>query len=471
MKRLIKGFFTSALLWGGLATAGFYTAVARGLITDPLVLRYTAGHPVEYIIVGMFLIGMVALLFKYLGVLHQQRAMSLGPVFPPIRKKREKCGRADEYLETINRAEQVRGKSLHLDRLRRALLFLKSSRRVEELDTELRLLAEDDEAASERGYGMVRMFIWAIPILGFLGTVVGITMALGNLDLTELESSSQNLASGLNVAFDTTALALTLVFFLYFSLFFVQRVEGRLFARVTRLVDSEMRGRFARIPSENEQNNTRAVRHMLKTLCGAFDKMVQAQIQRWEDALAKAERQTSELVRQGGEQIRQVLQDSFKESVGQHARMISGAEEKLLSETLTPYIRALKESAEKISSLQDRFAEEGALFRDILSATGKISMLEDRLNENLHALSQAGCFSETVSSLAAVIPLLYSRLGAPMPAKPQTPSRLSPLFQSTPAPEPKPIEQKPAEEQADSIRVHPRHSVFGRRASRKGKSA
>lgn len=464
MLRLIKGFLSSAILWGTLAAVGFYAAINLRLITNPLVLRYTAGHPVEYITVGMFLIGMVSLLFKYIGVLRQQRAMSLGPVFPPVRNRREKCDRADEYIKTINRAEQVRGESLHLDRLRRALLFLKSSRQVEELDTELRLLAEDDEAASERGYGMVRMFIWAIPILGFLGTVVGITMALGNLDLTELESSSQNLASGLNVAFDTTALALTLVFFLYFSLFFVQRIEGHLFARITRLVDSEMRGRFARMPSDIEKRNTRAVRRMLKTLCGAFDKMVEAQVKRWEAALARTEQQTSEMVLTGGEQIRQGLKDSFKESVAQHARLISGTEERLLTDTLTPYIRALKESAEKLNALQDRFAEEGEIFRDILNATGKITLLEERLNENLHAISQAGCFTETVNSLAAVIPLLYSRIGVPMPTSNNTdsPSRLSPLFQDADTTEPK---------EEDTIKMPPRHSVFGRRGNRKGKSA
>ena len=50
-------------------------------------------------------------------------------------------------------------------------------------------------------------------MLGFLGTVIGITQALGDLDPEELANSIQTamdgLLSGLYVAFDTTAVALS----------------------------------------------------------------------------------------------------------------------------------------------------------------------------------------------------------------------------------------------------------------------
>ena len=78
----------------------------------------------------------------------------------------------DGYLETLKKAVSVRGESLHISRLRRALRFLQSGGRVDDLDQELRSLADDDVIAAEADYGMVKMFIWAIPILGFLGTVI-----------------------------------------------------------------------------------------------------------------------------------------------------------------------------------------------------------------------------------------------------------------------------------------------------------
>lgn len=411
MKKLIGAILLSPVLWGGLATFGFYAALRRGLIADPLVLRYAAGHPVEYITVAMFLIGMTSLLFKYIRLLRQRRTLALGPVFPPMKPEREETDRAEDYLETIEKAREFRGNSIHLNRLRKAMVFLKSTGRADELDPELRALADDDALEAERDYGMVRMFIWAIPILGFLGTVVGITMALGNLDLTELETSSRQLASGLNIAFDTTALALSLVFFLYFSLFFVQRVEGKLFARIDRLVDAELKGRFVRSPSQQEQEEFRTVRRMLKSVADSFDRMLQAQIERWNEAVQHIERQSGDVLRQGAEQIHQTLRESLQDSVAQHARTMIAGEEKLLSDTLTPYIRGLKENGERLSNLQERIAEEGKLFRDILQATGEVTMLEDRLNQNLRALSEANCFSETVNSLAATIHLLNSKFG------------------------------------------------------------
>jgi len=76
---------------------------------------------------------------------------------------------------------------------------------------------ESDTAAS--GYRTVRLFIWAMPILGFIGTVLGISLAVGgfsdflttNVSIDEIDRVTAelgNVASGLSFAFDTTLLGL-----------------------------------------------------------------------------------------------------------------------------------------------------------------------------------------------------------------------------------------------------------------------
>jgi len=76
---------------------------------------------------------------------------------------------------------------------------------------------ESDTAAS--GYRAVRLFIWAMPILGFIGTVLGISLAVGgfsdflttNVSIDEIDRVTAelgNVASGLSFAFDTTLLGL-----------------------------------------------------------------------------------------------------------------------------------------------------------------------------------------------------------------------------------------------------------------------
>ena len=76
---------------------------------------------------------------------------------------------------------------------------------------------ESDSAAS--GYRTVRLFIWAMPILGFIGTVLGISLAVGSFsdflttdvsidEIDRVTAELGNVASGLSFAFDTTLLGL-----------------------------------------------------------------------------------------------------------------------------------------------------------------------------------------------------------------------------------------------------------------------
>jgi biopolymer transport protein ExbB/TolQ len=68
----------------------------------------------------------------------------------------------------------------------------------------------------ESSYSIIRGLIWAIPILGFIGTVLGLSKAIGNFGsvlvnsegLETLKASLQDVTSGLSVAFDTTLIAL-----------------------------------------------------------------------------------------------------------------------------------------------------------------------------------------------------------------------------------------------------------------------
>ena len=93
-------------------------------------------------------------------------------------------------------------------------------------------------------YALVRIIIWAIPILGLLGTVIGITIAIANLKPETLEQSMSDVTSGLGVAFDHTGEALTLTMILMFIKYGVERSESRLLAIVDERAEEELIGRF-----------------------------------------------------------------------------------------------------------------------------------------------------------------------------------------------------------------------------------
>ncbi|MCA9203380.1 MAG: MotA/TolQ/ExbB proton channel family protein, partial [Planctomycetales bacterium] len=75
------------------------------------------------------------------------------------------------------------------------------------------------DAANVAGsYTIVKVFIWAMPILGFIGTVMGVSSAVSGLsatlenaaDVSAVTNSMKGVFGGLGTAFDTTLLALVM---------------------------------------------------------------------------------------------------------------------------------------------------------------------------------------------------------------------------------------------------------------------
>jgi hypothetical protein len=73
--------------------------------------------------------------------------------------------------------------------------------------------------ASASGYRVVKLLIWAMPILGFIGTVLGISIAVGGFaefltttvsidEISRVTTELGAVASGLSFAFDTTLIGL-----------------------------------------------------------------------------------------------------------------------------------------------------------------------------------------------------------------------------------------------------------------------
>ena len=112
--------------------------------------------------------------------------------------------------------------SVLVTRAERALRAFGAGRDIAAVADGLQVQADVDAADAESSYLLVRVFIWAIPILGFIGTVVGIGDAVGGFSAVvqntndvatledELRPALGGVTTGLSVAFDTTLLALLL---------------------------------------------------------------------------------------------------------------------------------------------------------------------------------------------------------------------------------------------------------------------
>ncbi|MDR3183297.1 MAG: MotA/TolQ/ExbB proton channel family protein [Planctomycetaceae bacterium] len=247
----MKKIYTSPLLLGGLLSFVFYFAIHRGWIANQLVQRYFAGHPVEYVTTVMFFVGFAILAVKLFNVVLQRQRLTdeavLASASFPQQENKVDVRYAHIYLDKVQEYEKNSGVSLLTQRIIKALQFIQHSGKADELDDELRCLADNAAVKADADYGLVRLILWAVPMVGFLGTVIGITAALDSLDLNMINESSKKLSAGLAVAFDTTGLAIALDVLLFFIQFLVHREEMQLLGETERLAGDELRGRFVNV--------------------------------------------------------------------------------------------------------------------------------------------------------------------------------------------------------------------------------
>ena len=123
--------------------------------------------------------------------------------------------------------------SFLLNRVLRGLEHFRVLRSNSEVASRLATQSEIDATSVESSYTLLRVFIWAIPILGFIGTVLGISGAVsgfsGSLDqaqdLTVLKESLNDVTGGLATAFDTTLVALVMSLLVMFPASSMQKSE------------------------------------------------------------------------------------------------------------------------------------------------------------------------------------------------------------------------------------------------------
>lgn len=400
------------LLWGGALTIGFYSLIQAGYIEGQAVHRYFTSHPVEYVSMALFFVGVTTLLFKAVSVLGQLKLFTK-PLLPPAPVDGESADMCRQHLATLAKLPKEHQHDYLIARLRKALEHVQRRGGADMLDDELKYLADADAAALHSSYALMRIIVWAIPILGFLGTVMGITLAIANISPEALEESLPQVTSGLAVAFDTTALALALSMVLMFLQFLVDRAENRLLANVDETVAAELAGRFHLIGGSNDPQ-VAAVRRMAEAVMQSMERLVNRQAELWHGTIEAAQQQWRQVANGTQQQVETALTNSLTRSLKAHAQQIvesSQSAEERNRKHWEQITQSLVNAAEIARSQQSELVRQGEVLARVVDATGQVTKLEDTLNRNLAALAGSQNFEETLMSLAAAIQLLSARLG------------------------------------------------------------
>jgi biopolymer transport protein ExbB/TolQ len=120
-----------------------------------------------------------------------------------------------------------------LNRIDRALSNLHNIGGVSDVSTILKAQSENDENQVASSYAMIHAMIWAIPVLGFVGTVLGLSIAIqkftgaltGTTDINQIKDHLKEVTAGLSTAFETTLVGLAFALLLHLLSDLVQQKE------------------------------------------------------------------------------------------------------------------------------------------------------------------------------------------------------------------------------------------------------
>lgn len=225
---LITGGIFGFLVW---LTASPKTAVGHVLLHERGIIQ-----PISMILGGMVLAYIV---IKFIIISKEIRAISKLhlPVFPIS------ADAVDNVLSMLERQNNILSRRFIrlINVWATSNSFIKVSRAIED-DTELYDLAQ------QSSYALPRIIVWSIPVMGFIGTVMGIGESVSGFegflskadDIDVLREGLVNVTSGLGTAFDTTFLALTISVIVVFPLTIVERIEQQLLTRIDLTLRKEV---------------------------------------------------------------------------------------------------------------------------------------------------------------------------------------------------------------------------------------
>jgi hypothetical protein len=414
-------------LLGGLPLAAGILALLRLTPLAQSPVAHYIHNPVEYVEVILFCCALSVLAAKVVQV-GRERIARWRPLLPAWDGKPVPVAEAGRLLAGVH-ALPAR---LHATRLGRrvtaVLAFLGRRGSAAELDDHLRALADADAVALENSYGLVRFITWAIPILGFLGTVLGITMAIAGVTPERLENDLNSVTDGLALAFDATALALALTMVTMFLNHVVDRLEQGVLEDVDAYVDRNLAHRFER-PGAAGGDAVEAVRACTRVLVQSSEDLVRRQAEVWAKTIEEADRRRTGEEKRQQERFAAALEAALERAVKGHAEQAARLHKEAAagSAQLLAQLNGLAEAVRQAGREQqtallqvaDRVAAQARTLGDLQAGERDLLRLEEALHRNLSALAGAQAFEQTLHSLTAAVHLLTARVPADTrPARP-----------------------------------------------------
>ncbi|MEZ6062532.1 MAG: MotA/TolQ/ExbB proton channel family protein [Planctomycetaceae bacterium] len=414
----LVGLLLTGLFYG---TAPFIPGISQ------FVRRYFCSHLLEVISTGMFFVGVAILLQKFRRFPAERRAVSEteAAIDEALRHRNsENRGDAERTVRDWLRGNgtSLQGTQAGL-RLKETLQYVQAASR-EGLEEHLKYLAELAGDRLHQSYAMIRTITWAIPILGFLGTVIGITMAIANVTPEQLDSSLGEVTGGLAVAFDTTALALGMSIVMVFSSFVVERSEQSILNDVEQFgIDhllplfSDSQSTRGRLPQAEEVMTQALLKHS-----SAWVEQLSEMRLSWNEVLTE---QTSQLRSRLDDDVQQTLQihrqdsadarDGYATALQQGTSEFAERLDQMLvrfEDRISAWQHAMLASSQSAAAQSEAIHDLGRTLLKMTETEERLALLQQQLNRNLETLQFVDTLEQTAGSLTAAVHILTAKTTA-----------------------------------------------------------
>ncbi len=353
---------------------GLATKYTRGLL-------YERGW-VQFAETFFFGWGVAFLILKFIKLRHQESALRLDVM--PVELGREVTkDSVHVFIQHVYSLPVKLRDSLMVNRIRKALELFESRQVNGEVATMMSNQSNIDGSRIGGSYTLVKVFIWAIPILGFIGTVIGLSDAIGFFkgvmspeavkDPALLMKSMGGVTGGLATAFDTTLLALIYAILLSLPMSSLQKIEEDNLSNIDAYCNEIL------LPRLNDGSNT-AGGDM-----GALADVLTASLTRAHtqfltglDAASKMVREQSEGLDKRANENQKLVQENFTKAISSFNESAS--------KTLTDLGKSAGTSIETLSTTLKKATEHVGALEKVAST--QQAQLDASVKETLAKLQQ-----------------------------------------------------------------------------------
>jgi len=376
----------SPLIWGVLAWFLFDSFVEQ--FGSEWLNNYFTATPVHRITTAIFFVGVASLVIRGCGVVVQFASINQSLV-DPAPAGGQSASEAALLLEQLEHQPALVRNTYLGRRMHDALEYVHRRQSADAIDAHLQTLEDADYARMSAGYAMVRVVTGVVPILGFLGTVIGITVAIGQLSPDQLESSLGSVTAGLSIAFDTTALALGLSIILVFGKHFVERSEEHLLELVGAQVSRNLIGRFEQFGTATDPH-VASISRMCDQVVRSTEVMAARQAELWKTTIDETNEHWACATQSAGQQLTDAVTTGLRTSLQGHAEgLTAGVEQQLtqlnaklggqsdaLSAAISSQVETLSSTiAAQVSALRDGVDHQAQSVADAVQ--GQISVINE----------------------------------------------------------------------------------------------